>query len=865
MRKIKKVLCFMMAFAMSLTIFSGCKDKGSSVPEESSSGVVSSEADSSEESSSEESSSEEPEIEKTPVAIPVIASKAYTGAALLAEVDENAPYLIKANAVDAVNVGEYDIVLELKDTVQNKWADTDEETVTVKFSVVKAENSVTAPTVENVYEGNTPSPVGASATFGTVKYVYATAEDGEYAEMTDFAVGTYYVKAVVEGTDNYAAAESTVVSFDVMEYQEVSLAAQYLDNESLTISFENVAEMIEVDGNSIGFTQTEGVVALTGDVADGRHTAVVTAAGTKYTIPFVVADYVIRTAEDVANWQTQVDGGTYETYVVLADTIDCTDVTYAPTFGVWYGTFDGYGHVLTNLVVGTTNLGGTRTSSTFVGGTNYGTIKDFALVNVHFNLTDGAYDAETGLCGRLENGLIENCYISGIVTVSGMCRRAGLISALEAGGTVRNCIVDAGSQAALDNYYAVGINGDDATTHYGTTFENVLAIAPENVLVNKADNAEITKVLPTGDVAGALNAFINADGEDSVFSYDEETKKLFLWETELYKVISSYDVEAQYLDNEALNISFDKVADSVKIDGVTATFTQEDGVITLTSAVADGRHVALIIAEGDYYTMPFVVADYVIRTATDVENWNKSAVSGITGGALEEYVVLANNIDCTDVVYAPTYTNFYGVFDGYGHALTNLVVGTTNLGGTHTSSSFIGGTLYGSVKDLALVNVHFNLIDGMYDAETGLCGRLERGLIENCYVSGIVTKSGTCRRAGLISALEAGGTVRNCIVDASKQVQFDNFYAVGINGDNATTPYSTTFENVLAIAPAGVLINKADNANITAVSPTDGTATAIQEFITKAGANSVWSYDEENDTLNLWNTAVYTVAENDAE
>ena len=861
MRKIKKVLCFMMAFAMSLTIFSGCKDKGSSVPEESSSGVVSSEADSSEESSSEESSSEEPEIEKTPVAIPVIASKAYTGAALLAEVDENAPYLIKANAVDAVNVGEYDIVLELKDTVQNKWADTDEETVTVKFSVVKAENSVTAPTVENVYEGNTPSPVGASATFGTVKYVYATAEDGEYAEMTDFAVGTYYVKAVVEGTDNYAAAESTVVSFDVMEYQEVSLAAQYLDNESLTISFENVAEMIEVDGNSIGFTQTEGVVALTGDVADGRHTAVVTAAGTKYTIPFVVADYVIRTAEDVANWQTQVDGGTYETYVVLADTIDCTDVTYAPTFGVWYGTFDGYGHMLTNLVVGTTNLGGTRTSSTFVGGTNYGTIKDFALVNVHFNLTDGAYDAETGLCGRLENGLIENCYISGIVTVSGMCRRAGLISALEAGGTVRNCIVDAGSQAALDNYYAVGINGDDATTHYGTTFENVLAIAPENVLVNKADNAEITKVLPTGDVAGALNAFINADGEDSVFSYDEETKKLFLWETELYKVISSYDVEAQYLDNEALNISFDKVADSVEIDGITATFTQEDGVITLTSAVADGRHVAIIIAEGDYYTMPFVVADYVIRTAEDVANWQTS----VNGGDPETYVVLADNIDCTNVTYTPAIASWYGTFDGYGHALTNLEVGTKDYGGSATASVFIANLSYGTIKDFALVNVHFNVTNGAYDAGTGLCRRMENGLIENCYISGKVTMTGSGRMAGLIATILANGTVRNCVVEASEENTFGGFCAVGKNGDDAMSPYASTFENVLAIAPAGIMIDKAESANITAVSPTDGTEYAIQSFVENAGANSVWSYDEENDTLNLWNTAVYTVAETDAE
>ena len=575
-------------------------------------------------------------------------------------------------------------------------------------------------------------------------------------------------------------------------------------------------------------------------------------------MPFVVADYVIRTAADVENWQDNVNCGDGGTYVVLANDIDCASVqNYAGKATTWYGVFDGYGHAISNLTINTTTItyySEVVPCATFIG--RYGragsVVRDFALVNVTYNLSNGAYDSTAGIIGHMEAGLIENCFVSGRVEeYTGTWRKGGYLGG-QLNGNIKNVVVIDLSDPSTAVPVVGHMDNDNNTT-------NVLAVTNGNVLANGLGGiTQITKVSPEGDIASAFESFIASAGAESGFSYDEETGWLSLWNTQVYKIAKEYTLEVQFADNEDITFTTEKTVTAVKVDGTAVSFTQEGDVVRITSAIADGRHTLVMGADGDNYTMPFVVADYVIRTAADVENWNKSAVSGITGGSPEEYVVLANNIDCTDVVYAPTYTNFYGVFDGYGHALTNLVVGTTNLGGTRTSSSFIGGTLYGSVKDLALVNVHFNLIDGMYDAETGLCGRLERGLIENCYVSGIVTKSGTCRRAGLISALEAGGTVRNCIVDASKQVQFDNFYAVGINGDNATTPYSTTFENVLAIAPAGVLINKADNANITAVSPTDGTATAIQEFITKAGENSAFSFDEATKTLKLWDTAVYS-------
>lgn len=81
----------------------------------------------------------------------------------------------------------------------------------------KSENSIDASsfTVADIYYGETPSPSGATAAHGTVEYVYSADENGEYTAMTQFDVGTYYVKAVVEEGATYEGAESEAVSFQV--------------------------------------------------------------------------------------------------------------------------------------------------------------------------------------------------------------------------------------------------------------------------------------------------------------------------------------------------------------------------------------------------------------------------------------------------------------------------------------------------------------------------------------------------------------------------------------------------------------------------------------------------------------------------
>ena len=56
--------------------------------------------------------------------------------------------------------------------------------------------------------------------YGTIKYTYSTAADGEYSEIVPTDAGTYYVKAKVEETDKYTGLESDAVEFECKDDKE---------------------------------------------------------------------------------------------------------------------------------------------------------------------------------------------------------------------------------------------------------------------------------------------------------------------------------------------------------------------------------------------------------------------------------------------------------------------------------------------------------------------------------------------------------------------------------------------------------------------------------------------------------------------
>ena len=108
--------------------------------------------------------------------------------------------------------------------------------------------------------GDTPNAPTATAKYGTIKYTYSTAADGEYSEIVPTDAGTYYVKATVEETDKYTGLESDAVEFVI--------GKKILTNDNITkiadqtYTGEEIKPVIEVkDGDKVLVLDTDYTVA----------------------------------------------------------------------------------------------------------------------------------------------------------------------------------------------------------------------------------------------------------------------------------------------------------------------------------------------------------------------------------------------------------------------------------------------------------------------------------------------------------------------------------------------------------------------------------------------------------------------------
>ena len=171
--------------------------------------------------------------EKTVLDSPVIASAVYTGEKQTAAVPESDGYTVTTND-GGISAGNYDVVLTLTDAESYAWKTPDESnaaTVTLKFTITKADNEITSLTIADWFYGKEANKPVAAAKFGTPSFTYSTAEDGEYTSAVPTAAGKYFVKAAVEGTNDYSGAEK-VVSFEIKKakpaYTELPEAVENL-------------------------------------------------------------------------------------------------------------------------------------------------------------------------------------------------------------------------------------------------------------------------------------------------------------------------------------------------------------------------------------------------------------------------------------------------------------------------------------------------------------------------------------------------------------------------------------------------------------------------------------------------------------
>ena len=149
------------------------------------------------------------------------------------------------------------------ETVTNE---ADSATVTAVYSATGSYDTVDTNEFTKPLEivgwtyGDTPNAPTATAKYGTIKYTYSTAADGEYSEIVPTDAGTYYVKAKVEETDKYTGLESDAV--------ELVIGKKILTNDNITkiadqtYTGEEIKPVIEVkDGDKILVLDTDYTVA----------------------------------------------------------------------------------------------------------------------------------------------------------------------------------------------------------------------------------------------------------------------------------------------------------------------------------------------------------------------------------------------------------------------------------------------------------------------------------------------------------------------------------------------------------------------------------------------------------------------------
>ena len=149
------------------------------------------------------------------------------------------------------------------ETVTNE---ADSATVTAVYSATGSYDTVDTNEFTKPLEivgwtyGDTPNAPTASVKYGTLKYTYSTAADGEYNDIVPTDAGTYYVKATVEETDKYTGLESDAVEFVI--------GKKILTNDNITkiadqtYTGEEIKPVIEVkDGDKILVLDTDYTVA----------------------------------------------------------------------------------------------------------------------------------------------------------------------------------------------------------------------------------------------------------------------------------------------------------------------------------------------------------------------------------------------------------------------------------------------------------------------------------------------------------------------------------------------------------------------------------------------------------------------------
>ena len=224
-------------------------------------------------------------IERQTVGVPAAGSKVYTGEPLRSDIRSTDRYTV-SQGNNWVDVGEYTVLVTLTDAANYRWDSADTAAAEVIFRITPAENAfIHGPAIEDWIYGDEPNaPTGAEALFGngSIVYEYASEADGEYSSEVPVDAGSYYVRASVAASGNYAGAVSEAVGFRI---HPRPTALPSLEKDSSVYSGETFTNaIVGFDPAKMAITDGSAV-----SIADGKTVLRAADAGS-YTVTIVLSD-----------------------------------------------------------------------------------------------------------------------------------------------------------------------------------------------------------------------------------------------------------------------------------------------------------------------------------------------------------------------------------------------------------------------------------------------------------------------------------------------------------------------------------------------------------------------------------------------
>lgn len=140
--------------------------------------------------------------------------------------------------------------------------DTDNyQIIKIYVEIVKASNEITDFIINGWQYGENPIQPSARSKFGDVYFKYSTSEGGTYNEEVPTDAGIYFVKAIVDETENYLAVESQPLQFEISKIPTIlTITDNFTEDNPMVFNYDGLYHNISINA-SINHDKSEIILS----------------------------------------------------------------------------------------------------------------------------------------------------------------------------------------------------------------------------------------------------------------------------------------------------------------------------------------------------------------------------------------------------------------------------------------------------------------------------------------------------------------------------------------------------------------------------------------------------------------------------